>query len=69
MNPDSRKRHVVSFENMSEELAAVFNEKYPKGFSDYLPDLVKYTKPDGTPLTMEEMVNKALSQEIFAFVK
>ena len=49
MNPDSRKRHVVSFENMSEELAAVFNDKYPKGFSDYLPDLVKYTKPDGTP--------------------
>ena len=34
---------------MSEELAAIFNEKYPKGFSDYLPDLVKYTKPDGTP--------------------
>ena len=27
------------------------------------------TKPDGKPLTMEEMVNKALSQEIFAFVK
>lgn len=26
-------------------------------------------KPDGTPLTMEDMVNKALSQEIFAFVK
>ena len=40
---------MVSYENMSEELAAVFNEKYPKGFSDYLPDLVKYTKPDGTP--------------------
>ena len=40
---------MVSFENMSEELAAVFNEKYPKGFSDYLPDRVKYTKPDGTP--------------------
>lgn len=27
------------------------------------------TKPDGKPLTMEEMVEKALSQEIFAFVK
>jgi len=27
------------------------------------------TKPDGKPLTMEEMVDKALSQEIFAFVK
>ena len=49
MNPDSRKRHVVSYENMSEELAALFNEKYPRGFNDYLPDLVKYTKPDGTP--------------------
>ena len=48
MNPDSRKRHVVSYENMSEELAALFNEKYPRGFNDYLPDLVKYTKPDGT---------------------
>ena len=27
------------------------------------------TKPDGKSLTMEEMVDKALSQEIFAFVK
>ena len=49
MAPDQKRRHVVSYENMSEELAAIFNEKYPKGFSDYLPDLVKYTKPDGTP--------------------
>lgn len=39
---------MVSYENMSEALAAAFNEKYPKGFSDYLPDLVKYPKPDGT---------------------
>ena len=43
-----KKRAVCSFENMSEELAAAFAEKYPKGFSDYLPDLVKYDKPDGT---------------------
>lgn len=48
MTPDTKKRHVVSYENMSEELAAAFNEKYPKGFNDYLPDLVKYPKPDGT---------------------
>ena len=33
---------------MSKELAAAFAEKYPKGFSDYLPDLIKYDKPDGT---------------------
>ncbi|MBR5724256.1 MAG: hypothetical protein IKX62_02625 [Bacteroidales bacterium] len=49
MAPDNKKRHIVSYENMSPELAAAFAEKYPKGFSDYLPDLNKYTKPDGTP--------------------
>jgi len=49
MKIDTRKRHVVSYENMSEELSAIFAEKYPKGFSDYLGDLTKYTKPDGTP--------------------
>lgn len=46
---EQKKRHAVSYENMSEELAAAFAEKYPRGFSDYLSDLVRYTKPDGTP--------------------
>ncbi len=49
--PDSKRRHVVSFEKMNSthpDLAAAFQEKYPKGFSDYLNDLVKYPKPDGT---------------------
>ena len=36
-----KKRHVVSYENMSPELQAAFNEKYPKGFQDYLGDVVK----------------------------
>lgn len=49
MNQDGKKRHVISYENMSPELKAAFSEKYPKGFNDYLPDLTKYTKPDGTP--------------------
>ncbi len=43
-----KRRAVCSFENMSEELATAFSEKYPKGYSDYLPELVKYDKPDGT---------------------
>lgn len=43
-----KRRAVVSFENMSDELAAAFAEKYPKGYSDYFPDLVKYDKPNGT---------------------
>lgn len=47
---DSKKRHVVSYEKMSghKDLAEAFAAKYPKGFSDYLTDLVKYPKPDGT---------------------
>ena len=48
MATTQKKRAVVSYENMSKELAAAFAEKYPKGFSDYLPDLIKYDKPDGT---------------------
>lgn len=48
MAQDNKKRHVISYENMSEELLAAFNEKYPKGYNDYFQDLTKYPKPDGT---------------------
>lgn len=47
MTTIQKKRAVVSYENMSEELAAAFAEKYPKGFNDYLPDIIKYPKPNG----------------------
>ena len=48
-----KKRAVVSYENMLAkpelaELAAAFAAKYPKGFNDYLPDLMRYPKLDGT---------------------
>ena len=49
MAQDNKKRHIISYENMPRELAEAFALKYPKGFSDYLPDLTRYTKPDGTP--------------------
>lgn len=48
---ENKKRHVVSYEKMNAshpDLAAAFQEKYPRGFSDYLNDLIKYPKPDGT---------------------
>ena len=48
MSTTTKRRGVVSYENMSEELAAAFAEKYPKGYSDYFTDHVKYDKPDGT---------------------
>ena len=49
MPQDNKKRRVISYENMSDELAAAFNDKYPGGFNDWFQDLTKYTKPDGTP--------------------
>jgi len=48
MSTTSKRRAVVSYENMSDEVAAAFAEKYPRGYSDYFPDLVSYPKPDGT---------------------
>ena len=48
MSTIQKRRAVCSYENTSEELPAAFAEKYPKGYSDYFPDLVKYDKPDGT---------------------
>ena len=47
MATENKRRAVCSYENMSDELAAAFAEKYPKGYSDYFPDLVKYDKPNG----------------------
>ncbi|MBQ9548575.1 MAG: hypothetical protein IJV01_05405 [Bacteroidales bacterium] len=49
MAQDSKKRHVVSYENMSEEVAAAFAARFPAGMNDCLPELTRYTKPDGTP--------------------
>ncbi len=43
-----KKRAVVSYANMSPELAAAFKEKYPKGYLDYMGDLFKVDKPDGS---------------------
>lgn len=45
---DSKKRRVVSYEKLDDALRAAFDEKYPKGLVDYLPDANRYDKPDGT---------------------
>ena len=50
MTHDKLKHHVVSYEKMSDELVALFNEKYPKGYNDYLQDLVKFS-PGVNPRT------------------
>ncbi len=55
------RRVIVSYEKMSEILQDIFKEKYPKGYSDYMEDLISIEKPDGTsftaiPLTTEDTV-------------
>lgn len=47
---EQKKHAMISYENMPEDLAAAFNEKYPKGLADYLPDVKKIDKPDGTSI-------------------
>ncbi len=44
----AKKRLVVSYANMSAELMNAFKEKYPKGYADYMSDLIKVPKPDGS---------------------
>lgn len=48
MSTTVKRRAVVSYENMNDEVAAAFAEKYPRGYAQYFEDLVKYPKPDGT---------------------
>ena len=43
-----KKRAVISYENMSEALMDAFKEKYPHGYADYMGDIFKVDKPDGT---------------------
>jgi len=50
MTQDTRKRHVISYEKMPEELVTLFNEKYPHGYNDYLQDLMKFS-PGVNPVT------------------
>jgi len=45
------KRVIVSYEKMSEELQILFKEKYPRGYADYMEDLMTVDKPDGTSFT------------------
>jgi hypothetical protein len=44
----SKKRSVISYANLGIELMAAFKEKYPRGYSDYMSDVFKVDKPDGS---------------------
>ena len=44
----AKKRSVVSYANMNPELATAFKDQYPKGYNDYMGDIFKVDKPDGS---------------------
>lgn len=44
----TKKRAVVSYANLKPDLLAAFKEKYPKGYSDYMSEVRKIDKPDGS---------------------
>ena len=50
MSPDraAKRRAVVSYANLNPELLAAFKEKYPKGYADYMEEVFKVEKPDGS---------------------
>ena len=44
----AKKRAVVSYANLKPDLLDAFKEKYPKGYSDYMSEVFKVDKPDGS---------------------
>ncbi|MDD2491819.1 MAG: hypothetical protein PHV12_06455 [Bacteroidales bacterium] len=44
----SKRRSVVSYNNLSPELLAILKDKYPKGYADYMGEIFKVDKPDGS---------------------
>ena len=44
----SKKRIIISYDNMSQDLKDAFDRKYPHGYADYMGDIMRVDKPDGT---------------------
>ena len=43
-----KKRIIISYDNMSQDLKDAFDRKYPHGYADYMGDIMKVEKPDGS---------------------
>ena len=44
----NKRRAVVSYANLSQELLDLIKGKYPRGYADYMDEIMKISKPDGT---------------------
>lgn len=44
----NKKRAIISYANLSPQLLDLWREKYPKGYADYMDEITKIDKVDGT---------------------
>jgi hypothetical protein len=44
----AKRRAVISYVNLSPDLLSAFKEKYPRGYADYMGEVFKVEKPDGS---------------------
>lgn len=50
MEPVPKKRSVISYANLPENILEIWKEKYPRGYADYMDDIKKIDKIDGSYL-------------------
>jgi hypothetical protein len=43
-----KRRLVVSYKNLTQDVLDAIKEKYPHGYNDYMADIMKVDKPDGS---------------------
>jgi len=48
MMETNKRRSVISYANLSPELLDIIREMYPRGYADYMDEILKISKPDGT---------------------
>ena len=44
----NKKRLVIGYANMAPQLMDIWKEKYPRGYIDYMEDIMKVDKADGS---------------------
>jgi len=44
----NKKRLVIGYSNMPAQLVEIWKEKYPRGYADYMEDIMKVDKADGS---------------------
>ena len=48
VNDGGKQRLIISYKNLTQEQLDAWREKYPRGYSDYMSDIMRFDKPDGS---------------------